>query len=471
MALVVGEVLQQGRYRVDAVLSQGGFGTTYKATHTLLKQTVVIKTLNANLHRQPDFEQLQQRFIAEARRLAKFQHPNIVRVSDFFIEAGLPFIVMDYIPGKTLAQLAGNQPLLEARAIHYIRQVGAALQVIHEHGLLHRDVKPENIILREGTDSVVLIDFGIAREFKLGVTETNTGLLSAGYAPLEQYLPRPQWTPATDIYALSATLYALLAGKAPVASVLRDRVPLEDLRQLQPSISPAVQQAVLQGMALEAKQRPQTVAEWLDLLPVVNDRSRSRPPQSRTRPTVAVVPQQNSASSLNGAQAVPATVYADSPSSPSPLKTLLVTALLATLVGAGFGLFLRFGQSQITPLMRQEEKFPPRDRPQFSPPLPSEPAPDYNPPVYSQPEPVPPIDSSDPVDEPSPTSSPEPSPEPSPTESPTPDPNASPTEPPPPEPAPSLPPEPAPPVVPTAEPIPSPPPEPVPPAAPPVPSP
>ncbi len=292
MKLTVGVTLQNGKYVLDAALSQGGFGTTYKATHIYLNHAVVIKTLNEELRRRPDFSQFQQRFIHEARRLARFQHSNIVRVSDFFEESGLPFIVMDYVPGPTLAEISSQRPLKESQAIHYIRQLGAALTLIHANGLLHRDVKPQNAILRQGTESVVLIDFGIAREFTAGVTQTNTGLLSAGYAPIEQYLPQPKWAPATDIYALAATLYALLAGQPPIASILRDRIPLRDLRKTQPDLSPTVEQAILKGMALEASQRPQTVKEWLALLagPVGFNHHSSSPDPTAATLTSATLP-------------------------------------------------------------------------------------------------------------------------------------------------------------------------------------
>lgn len=390
--LTVGKTLQNGKYVLDAVLSQGGLGITYRATHTYLTQTVVIKTLAEDLHERADFNRFQQRFVGEAQLLARFQHPNIVRVSDFFEESGLPFIVMDYVPGETLAEIKAN-PLPESQAIHYIRQVGAALSVMHANGLLHRDVKPQNIIRRQGTESVVLIDFGIAREFTTGVTQTNTGLLSAGYAPIEQYLPKHQWTPATDVYALAATLYALLTSQPPIASVLRDRVPLPALRKLQPHLSPAVEQAILRGMALEAYQRPQTVGEWLALLgpghpeslaatrtsatlPVVPpflERFRGEVPEIEAglRPSRRVPPGDQSKPPLHAAtaptrlQPVPAQVTqrthvpARAPARPAPafhnagrpllLGALLVTAITAAIAGVGFGLALRFKRADTTP--------------------------------------------------------------------------------------------------------------------------
>jgi serine/threonine protein kinase len=260
--------LQGGKYTVIDVLGQGGFGTTYRATHRDLQQTVVIKTLSPSTRNHPQYSQVEHQFRDEARRLALCTHPNIVRVSDFFIEDGIPYLVMDYIPGKTLDQVVfPHQPLPEAIAIHYIRQVGAALQLIHSNGLLHRDVKPQNIILREGTQEVVLIDFGIAREFTPGVTQEHTSLLSVGYAPIEQYAHREKRSAATDVYGLAATLYALVTAQVPVASILRSRQPMAAPRDIQPTVSVAVSQAVMRGMAVEVQFRPQTIAEWLALLP------------------------------------------------------------------------------------------------------------------------------------------------------------------------------------------------------------
>lgn len=265
---LLGKTLQAGKYTLEQSLGQGGFGVTFKAIHHYLGQQVVIKTLNPALQSTPEFAKLERQFQEEGRRLALCVHPNIVRVSDFFIEAGKSYLVMDYVPGQTLDQVvSSNHPLPETVAIHYIRQVGEALQVVHRNNLLHRDVKPQNIILRQGTQQVVLIDFGIAREFTAGMIQKHTIMASEGYAPIEQYLVQEKRTPATDIYGLAATLYTLLTAQTPVASVLRDRVPMPAPRDLRPELSLAVNQAVMRGMAVEARYRPATVAEWLASLP------------------------------------------------------------------------------------------------------------------------------------------------------------------------------------------------------------
>ncbi|PSB25073.1 serine/threonine protein kinase [Stenomitos frigidus] len=268
MNSLIGQQLQGGKYTLEAELGRGGFGITFKATHHFLGQTVVIKTLNESLRYEPDYADYQRKFQDEARRLALCVHPNIVRISDFFVEAGQAYMVMDYIPGPNLEALVfPNKPLAEAIAIHYARQIGNALKVVHQNGLLHRDIKPQNIILRQGTQDVVLIDFGIAREFTPGSTQTHTSLISAGYAPIEQYLSQEQRTPATDVYGLAATLYALLTARMPTASILRDRQPLPDPRELCPELSAATNQAVIRGMAVEVQYRPASMDEWLALLP------------------------------------------------------------------------------------------------------------------------------------------------------------------------------------------------------------
>ncbi len=267
--MLAGTTLQGGKYTLNQEIGRGGFGITYKATHHYLHQEVVIKTLNEKLRQHPDFTKFEGQFQDEARRLATCIHPNIVRVSDFFVEAGLPYMVMEYIRGETLGEafVLPAIPLPEATAIHYIRQIGAALEVVHNNGLLHRDVKPDNIILRQGTEEVVLIDFGIAREFNGGVRQTHTGMVSEGYSPIEQYLTQAQRSPATDVYGLAATLYALLTAQVPIPALLRDREKMHSPRELQPHLSAAVNQAIMRGMAVESRFRPATVAEWLKSLP------------------------------------------------------------------------------------------------------------------------------------------------------------------------------------------------------------
>ena len=294
-ANLVGTTLHNGKYTVEQELGSGGFGITYRAIRHPLNQVVVVKTLRWPQNKLENAQQL-QRFQAEARRLAQCQHPNIVNVTDFFVEAERPYLVMDFIPGQPLSALIFPQrPLPEARALHYIQQIAGALQTVHSQGLLHRDVKPQNIMI-DGANAI-LIDFGIARELSSGQTQTHTNLVSEGYAPLEQYLPKARRSAASDVYGLAATLYAAVTGEVPVASVLRSHQPLTPPRQLNPRLGQGMEQAILQGMALELAQRPQSVATWLRLLST--GARRSQAPGPTTRPTQVVAPRMPSGYALN----------------------------------------------------------------------------------------------------------------------------------------------------------------------------
>jgi len=336
--MLAGKTLQRGKYTLEQEIGRGGFGITYKATHQFLGQPVVVKTLNELLRQAPQFAKFQRQFQDEARRLAACVHPNIVRVSDFFIEDGLPFMVMDYIPGQTLAKVVfPDRPLSETLAIHYIRQIGAALEAVHQKNLLHRDVKPQNIILRQGTQEVVLIDFGIAREFTPGSTQTHTNMVSEGYAPIEQYLAHAPRTPATDVYALAATLYAILTAKVPVAASLRDRVPMPTVRQVNPRLSVDVERAILYGMEIEAVNRPATVADWLAQLPHTYSQSFSGgfTGGGRSQTNNSFIPGFLSQSSQPGVSVLepPATDFEDIPAKQSFLRGLWIGGGLAALAG------------------------------------------------------------------------------------------------------------------------------------------
>jgi serine/threonine protein kinase len=269
-----GHQLKNGRFIIQQTLGEGGFGVAYLATDQELKRDVVIKTLNERVQREPNFEKFKQDFKKEAQRLSQCCHPNIVLIYDIFDREQLPCIVMEYIPGETLACRLERGVLKETEALHYIRQIGAALEMVHRKGLVHRDVKPGNIMIRAATQEAVLIDFGIAREFHLNQI---TIYFSKSYAPLEQYTDEPKG-PYTDVYALAATLYVLLTGNHPVPADHRDRHlkkhgndPLEPQDLLKNNISTRVINAILIGMKLLAEQRPQSIKEWLDLLTIDKD--------------------------------------------------------------------------------------------------------------------------------------------------------------------------------------------------------
>ena len=266
--LVMGKNLKNGKYILDQQLGEGGFACTYRATNTILNQPVVIKTLKPDLCQYTNLSDIREEFLNESQRIIRCYHPNIVRFYEFFSEDQVPYIVMDYIPGKTLDQIVSPEnPLSETTAVNYILQVAEALKVVHNNNLLHRDIKPQNLILHQDNQQVILIDFGIARELSWSLVQTQTNVVSDGYAPIEQYLPQAKRTPATDIYGLAATLYTLVTGQIPITATLRHRMPLENPQQIRPELSNEISQAIMAGMGLEIEDRPSSVDEWLDLLP------------------------------------------------------------------------------------------------------------------------------------------------------------------------------------------------------------
>ncbi len=263
------------RYSIQKVLGQGGFGITYLAYDQKLEQEVCIKELfvsgnstrGANMTVQSQgnsdfsFSDFVDRFLQEARQLARFQHPNIVRVIDIFQDNNTAYTVMEFVNGETLKERVQRTGALEEKeAMLLINQLLDAVEVIHSKGMLHRDIKPENILISpEGR--IVLIDFGSAREFAEGKTSHQTAMITPGYAPPEQYSERAKRGPFTDIYALGATMYYLLTGEKPIASTDRSFEELPAPHQLNSKVSSQVSSAVLLAMEMKPENRFQSIAE------------------------------------------------------------------------------------------------------------------------------------------------------------------------------------------------------------------
>ncbi|MBD2484588.1 bifunctional serine/threonine-protein kinase/formylglycine-generating enzyme family protein [Planktothrix sp. FACHB-1365] len=270
MAWQPGTTLYGDRYIIIRKLGEGGFGITFLARNRK-GQYIVIKTLLDKILIDPDFIEFRDKYLRdfekEATRLAVCRHPHIVEIENVFREGPLPCIVMEYIAGENLWELVRRKGALpEAEAVRYIQQIGHALTVVHDRGLLHRDIKPQNIMKREGKTEAVLIDFGIAREFIPNITQTHTFAATHGFTPLEQYDEHAHRGEYTDVYALSATLYFLLTGKVPTPAPNRSvGFQLPPLNQVV-NVSNKVHEAVMKGLELKPDKRPQSVLEWLKIL-------------------------------------------------------------------------------------------------------------------------------------------------------------------------------------------------------------
>ena len=272
-------VILGGQYRVGRVLGRpGGFGITYLGWDINLQQRVAIKeylpreialrvpdSLEVAVHTAEDrrgFEFGKEQFLREARIVAKLDHPNIVRVRNFFNANSTAYLVMDYYEGMSLGDyLTTVRVKLEPElAIPLVRPILDGLQYVHERGLVHRDLKPHNIYLAAIGRPIVL-DFGAARQAAGDRVQSLSVVLTEGYAPLEQYQRRAIQGPWTDVYGVGATLYRMLTGSAPPIALDRiGRDPVEDggWASLPDALVPALRKA----LAVRPNERYQSAAEF-----------------------------------------------------------------------------------------------------------------------------------------------------------------------------------------------------------------
>lgn len=284
MQLINGTSLQGGKYRIESVLGQGGFGITYLATHTMLGSKVAIKefffkdccermdggtTMSVPTKSNMEIvERFKSKFIKEAQTVFQLKHDNIVRIYDIFEENSTAYYVMEYIDNGSLSDVIKKEGRMdEARVLKYTHQIALALGYIHDHNVLHLDVKPANILLRKD-DTVVLIDFGVSKRYDEsgGQTSTTPAGISKGYAPIEQYKQGglQSFAPCTDIYSLGATMYKMLTGTTPpeASDVAEDGLP-----QMPSCISVSTRKAVIEAMKPRKKDRPQSITAFLAMLP------------------------------------------------------------------------------------------------------------------------------------------------------------------------------------------------------------
>ena len=282
VALPVGFKLFE--YRIDNLLGQGGFGITYLAKDINLNVRVAIKeylpedfayrcadrSVSAKLPEDQDFYQTGlDSFLEEARTLATFRHPNIVRVARFFEAHRTAYMVLEYERGESLkAWRKTHADVPERELLTLFWPLLEGLSVVHESGFLHRDIKPDNIYVRDEDGSLVLLDFGAARQTAHAQLD-QTGIFTPGYGPIEQYSGVERQGPWTDIYALGATMFWLLTGKKPIEASLRNSDP-----DPQPSVEKMLEgkysveflRAIDWALKVQPEDRPKDIVEFRNRL-------------------------------------------------------------------------------------------------------------------------------------------------------------------------------------------------------------
>ena len=292
-----------GRYTIEGVLGQGGFGITYLGIDELHEKKVAIKEffpqgiVTRNIEYQDtvtvtfvgekeNYEKGKERFLKEARTMAKFsKDEGIVKALDFFEINNTAYIVMEYLEGITLKQyLRENQRIAPEDLIELLVPLIESLDEIHSQGMIHRDISPDNImVLPDGR--IKLMDFGAARDYTEFGEKSLSIVLKPGYAPPEQYQTHGVQGPWTDIYALCATMYKCITGENPPDAI--DRLVDDHLKKISAfgfTVSPQIEEAIIKGMSVAAKDRYQNVGDFCeDLYGGYEERSVSEAEESQSQ--------------------------------------------------------------------------------------------------------------------------------------------------------------------------------------------
>jgi serine/threonine protein kinase/type II secretory pathway pseudopilin PulG len=286
---------QLGNYRLLRLLGQGGFADVYLGEHIHLGTQAAIKVLQMRLSQNTIDE-----FLNEARTIAHLVHPHIIRVLDFGVQEGMPFLVMDYARGGTLRKrfMTAGKPVSTTSLFPYVMQIASALQYAHERKLIHRDIKPENLLIG-ASGEVLLSDFGLARMTQgLGSRTSKDMSGTAAYMAPEQLRGRP--CTASDQYSLGVVVYEWLSGCCPLQGSFFEVTGQHMLVQpvmlslRMPGIAPEVERVVMRALAKEPQERFSSVIEFAQALFHAHQVNRQTRPMGKKYPSVSLVPETSS---------------------------------------------------------------------------------------------------------------------------------------------------------------------------------
>ena len=318
-----------GKYRIDERLNEGGMGTVYRATHVLMEKTVAIKVLRPSLAAD---EKIVARFSREARAASRISHPNALSVTDFGEdENGIVFLVMEFLSGRTLKQVIRDDgPLPLPRVVEIIRQVGDALNAAHAQGVVHRDLKSDNIMLIDtmAGDHAKVLDFGIAKINEpngtrdAGLTAPNLVIGTPQYMSPEQCSQESEIDARSDIYSLGVILYEMLVGHVPFTADSPTMVMMKHLQEPVPSVldersdlPSTVGRVIARAMAKLPANRYQTVAELIEDLTIASGLATFAPvPANVTNPAPPVSDEPDEVTMVRTRQEPPP------PSAPAPRR-------------------------------------------------------------------------------------------------------------------------------------------------------
>ena len=345
-------------FELTRVVGQGGFGVVYEAWDTDLERVVAVKeylpvslssragdgTVSPLSQRvRETFDLGLRSFINEARLLAQFDHPSLLKVLRFWQEKGTAYMAMPFYRGDTLRQALNARPggVDEAWLMAILDGVTQALAVMHAANCYHRDIAPDNIILLADSGRPVLLDFGAARRVITDKTQAITVILKPGYAPVEQYAEMPDMSQGawTDVYALAAVMHVAITGRAPPPSVARllndSYVPLAGDAQLAGRYSARLLSAVDAGLGVRPDARPQSMAEFRALLGLADEAAPVRRPVVQDDDRTVILPPGGARTNAGASSGAAAAEGAASPAGKGRQVALAAVVVLALIAGGG----------------------------------------------------------------------------------------------------------------------------------------